>query len=128
MTDRDALTRWVQSYVRAWGSNDPQDIRALFTEDAAYFTEPHAEPWVGHEEIVRQWLDRKDDPGEWTFRWEILATGDGLGFVRGWTSYLGEQPHDYQNLWVIRLAENGKASEYTEWWVRVRATSPPHPE
>jgi hypothetical protein len=52
-----------------------------------------------------------------------------LGFVRGWTTYTQEDPpKEYGNLWVVRLTDDGRASEYTEWWVRVRDTTPPFPE
>jgi ketosteroid isomerase-like protein len=118
----------VESYVKAWDTNDPQDIRALFTPDARYFTEPHAQPWTGHDAIVAEWLGRKDEPGDHTFRWEILAMDGDLGFVRGWTTYIQEDPKEYGNLWVIRLTDDGRASEYTEWWVRVRDASPPFPQ
>jgi nuclear transport factor 2 (NTF2) superfamily protein len=115
--------------VKAWDSNDPDDIRALFTEDASYFTEPHAQPWTGHRQIVREWLDRKDEPQEYTFRWEVLAMDGNLGFVRGWTEYVRyDPPRQYGNLWVIRLAEDGRASEYTEWYVRVRDATPAFPD
>ena len=43
---------WVDGYVRAWGSNDPAAIGALFSDGAAYYTEPHSLPWRGREEIV----------------------------------------------------------------------------
>jgi ketosteroid isomerase-like protein len=132
MTDREALGRWAEAYVKAWGSNDLADIRALFTPDAHYLPEPHAAPWIGQDEIVREWLARKDEPGEYTFRWEILAMDGDLGFIRGWTTYAGEGPTDpmreYGNLWVVRLAPDGRANEYTEWYVRVRPTSPPFPD
>jgi hypothetical protein len=35
---------WIDSYIQAWNSNDPADIRALFTQDAAYHTEPYGPP------------------------------------------------------------------------------------
>ena len=128
MSDRmEGLRRWVDGYVRAWNSNDPDEIAALFTEDASYFTEPHATPWVGREEIVREWLGRKDEPSDHTFRYEPLAVDGDLGFVRGWTTYADDPPKEYGNLWVIRLAPDGRASEFTEWWVRVRAKTPPFP-
>ncbi|MDP9326850.1 MAG: nuclear transport factor 2 family protein [Actinomycetota bacterium] len=123
------MAGWVEGYVKAWSSNDPDDIRALFTEDARYYTEPHAAPWSGQGEIVEQWLDRKDEPEEYTFRWEILAMDGDLGFVRGWTDYVNhEPPRSYGNLWVIRLADDGRATEYTEWYVRIRDATPPFPE
>ena len=118
----------MDAYVRAWESNEPDEIRALFTEDASYFTEPHAEPWRGHDRIVEEWLGRMDEPGDHTFRWEILAMDGDLGFVRGWTKYTDpDPPREYGNLWVVRLAPHGRAREYTEWWVRVRDTTPPFP-
>ena len=128
MTDRDALRRWTEGYVKAWGTNDPSDIRALFTPDARYFPEPHAAPWTGRDEILREWLERKDEPGEYTFRWEILAVDGGMGFVRGWTTYPGPPPKEYGNLWVISLDDDGRAREYVEWYVRVREASPPFPD
>jgi hypothetical protein len=78
---------------------------------------------------VSEWLDRKDDPGDYTFRWEILAMDGDLGFVRGWTDYPKlDPPRRYGNLWVIRLADDGRATEYTEWYVRIRDASAPFPE
>ena len=56
---------------------------------------------------------RKDQPGQWWFRWEVIGVDDDLAFVRGWTDY----PHEgetYHNLWVIRLAAEGRSSEFTE--------------
>ena len=128
MPDREALARWTDAYISAWDSNDPDEIRGLFTEDARYLTEPHARPWTGQDEIVAEWLARKDEPGDHTFRWEILAMDGAMGFVRGWTSYPTQDPPvDYGNLWVIRLEDDGRASEFTEWWVRVKDATPPFP-
>jgi uncharacterized protein (TIGR02246 family) len=76
MSDDEHTARvqaWVDGYLQAWNSNDPDTIGALFTEGAAYFTEPHSRPWRGRAEIVRQWLHRKDDPGETQFRWHPLT-------------------------------------------------------
>jgi uncharacterized protein (TIGR02246 family) len=114
--DRAALERWMERYVKAWGSNDPQDIGALFTDDATYYTAPHREPWRSRQGIVDGWLDRKDEPGQWDFRYEVLAIADNLGFVRGWTTYHTDE-EDYSNLWVIRLDDQGRCSEFIEWWM-----------
>jgi len=113
----DDVEAWVDRYVQAWTTNDPQEIAALFTEDAVYYTAPHREPWSGREAIVREWLAAKDEPGAWEFRYAPLAVAGDLAFVRGWTAYRGES--SYSNLWVIRLAPYGRCSEFTEWWMVV---------
>jgi ketosteroid isomerase-like protein len=114
---REDAAAWVERYVQAWRSNDPDDIRALFTDDARYFTAPEREPWAGAEGIVRGWLDRKDEPGTWSFRYEVLGVDGDLAFVRGWTEQRKEDPPTCTNLWVIRLAPDGRASEFIEWWM-----------
>ena len=110
------VAAWVDGYVRAWETNDPADIGRLFVDDAAYYTAPFREPWRGREAIVAGWLDRKDEPGTWTFRYEVLAIAGDLGFVRGWTRYT-DPPAEYSNLWVIQLTSDGRCSEFTEWWM-----------
>jgi hypothetical protein len=111
------LTAWVDAYVRAWNSNDPQDIGALFADDATYRTEPFAEPWSGRAEIVERWLERKDEPGNSEFVWKPLAAAEDVAIVEGTTRYR-EPPDTYSNLWVIRLDADGRSREFTEWWMK----------
>lgn len=115
---REDVSAWVDRYVTAWRTNDPDDIRGLFIDEARYFTAPHREPWTGGDAIVEGWLSRKDDQGEWSFRSEVLGVDGNVGFVRGWTSYR-DQP-DYSNLWVVTLTPEGRASEFVEWWMEVK--------
>lgn len=46
------VTAWMNGYLRAWDSNTPEDIRALFTDDAEYHTAPFVDPRVGVDAIV----------------------------------------------------------------------------
>lgn len=110
------LTEWVEAYVRAWESNDPEEIAALFTDEALYYTEPHAEPWRGRAEIVERWLERKDEPGQATFTWRPLAQTSDVSILVGTTAYR-EPPRTYSNLWVVRLEPDGRCREFTEWWM-----------
>jgi uncharacterized protein (TIGR02246 family) len=113
--ERKDVEAWVEEYVRAWTTNDPEDIGRLFTDDAAYFTAPFREPWAGRDAIVHGWIDRKDQPGDWTFRSDVMAIAGDVAFVQGQTDY-AEEGKTYSNLWVIRL-RNGRCSEFTEWWM-----------
>jgi len=111
------LRAWVEAYVAAWSSNDPAAIGALFTQDAAYRTEPYSTPWRGRDEIVRRWLDRRDEPGEAEFRCHPVAVDPDVAVIQGETVY-HRPPHTYSNLWVIRLDAEGRCTEFTEWWMR----------
>jgi hypothetical protein len=90
---------------------------ARFTKDAVYFTEPHSPPWRGRDAIVRQWLDRRDEPGQTDFRWRPLALTPEIAVVQGETMY-HTPPHSHSNLWIIRLDAEGRCTEVTEWWMR----------
>lgn len=114
-TDNAVVTRWVEGYERAWKTNAPDDIRALFTEDAEYRTRPHREPWRGHDEIVAKWIEAGDEPEEYTFEWQPVLVSAETAVVRGITDYRDE--NIYHNLWVIQLAPDGRATSFTEWWM-----------
>ena len=107
---------WVRRYIRAWNSNDPGDIGALFGDDARYFTKPHDGPWVGRDEIVAGWLDHKDEPGDTLFDYQILVAAPDIGIVKGRTYYKSAR-RTYSNLWELRLDEDGRCREFVEWWI-----------
>jgi ketosteroid isomerase-like protein len=112
---QDTTNRWMQGYLDAWSSNDPDEIRALFTEDALYFTEPYADPWRGRDGIVEGWLESADEPGSFTFDWTPVSITAEVSIVQGTTRYTDGPT--YSNLWVIRFTDDGLAREFTEWWM-----------
>ena len=73
---------WVAGYVAAWESNDPEQIGALFTDDAVYLTAPDVEPRRGREAIVAGWLEDLDEPGTWSFDWKIVDEHDDFVVVQ----------------------------------------------
>lgn len=126
MTDRAAVGAWMAGYLKAWSSNEPADIEALFTPDAIYRPTPHSEGWRGRDAIVAGWLDRRDKPGTWSFEHTIVAVDADVAVVQGRTIYTAP-PLDYNNLWVLRLAPDGRCREYVEWWVDRNAPDPGEP-
>ncbi|MEJ3405583.1 nuclear transport factor 2 family protein [Rathayibacter sp. YIM 133350] len=111
------INDWMQRYIAAWDSNDPDHIRALFTDDAEYYTLPGRPPKKGVDAIVEWWLEARDEPGDYTFRWEPVALTPSTAVIQGFTDYR-DRP-GYHNLWVIRLEPDGRANSFTEWWVEV---------
>jgi ketosteroid isomerase-like protein len=108
------LRRWIDAYVAAWESNDPEAIAALFSVDAVYRVEPW-ETWTGREEIVAGWIAHADKPGDADFGWWHLARDGDLWIVEARTEY-HKLRRDYANLWLVELDEEGRARGFSEWW------------
>ncbi|QEO13692.1 nuclear transport factor 2 family protein [Agromyces intestinalis] len=106
---------WVAGYIRAWETNDPADIAALFSDDAEYLTAPDATPRRGRDAIVAGWLEDRDESGTWAFDWKILHETLELALIQGRTEYPADR--DYLNLWIIRFGDDGRAREFTEWYM-----------
>ena len=116
MVTESHVRGWVDAYIKAWDTNQPDDITSLFTPDARYFTEPHAQPWEGHEGIVRGWLEHRDAPGQTSFEYRVIVSSQDLAIVKGEAVYKSPRKV-YSNLWEIRFASDGKAREFVEWWM-----------
>ena len=118
---RTDFESWLDGYRQAWRTDDPEQIRALFTEGATYAPSPFSEPWRGREAIVAKWIERGDAQGKWQFESELLAVDGETAVVCGLTTYPAhdEEPEEvYSNVWVIRLAPAGRARSFAEWWVQ----------
>jgi ketosteroid isomerase-like protein len=112
----DTLSSWIDGYLRAWETNDPNDIRALFTGDAEYRDRPYSRPWIGHEAIVEGWLEARDEPGDATFDWKAVVSTPELGVAEATTVY-PRSGDTFSNLWLVRFAPDGRATSFTEWWM-----------
>jgi uncharacterized protein (TIGR02246 family) len=120
--DRSDIERWLGAYLRAWRTDDPGDIAALFTEDATYAPRPFGKAWQGRDAIVANWIELGDSKNAWQFESEIVAVDGDTGVVRGLTTYPAhdnESEEVYSNVWVVKLAPDGRASSFAEWWVEL---------
>lgn len=116
MEASDRLEAWMDRYVAAWDTNEPERIAALFTSEAVYDPQTADGPWHGVEEIVGGWIEIDDTPGNWEFEWRPLVEREDLAVVTGRTRYI-DPPASYRNLFVIRFAEDGRCRDFTEWWI-----------
>jgi len=121
--DRQALQDWLDRYVDAWKSYDPQQIGDLFSENATYRYHPQDEPVTGRDAIVASWLDEKDEPGTYDAKYEPLAIDGDVHVAQGWSRYFDAQgkPRDeYCNVYVCRFDGDGRCTEFTEYWIQNR--------
>jgi ketosteroid isomerase-like protein len=115
--DLSAFSAWLDAYFHAWVSNDPDDVTALFTEDATYQVGPFAEPWRGRDEIVGRWVEggTLSDP---VFEWEPLVLQDEVGVARWNVRWAGDAGDNQQDgVLVLRFAADGRCAEHREWYV-----------
>ena len=62
------------------------------------------------------WQDIDDKPNNWDFEWMPLVETEDIAVVTGRTRYLSP-PATYRNLFVIRFDEDGRCTDFTEWWI-----------
>lgn len=119
--DRAAIESWLSAYRHAWETDDPDDVAALFTEDATYSPWPFSKSWEGRDTIVAKWIERGDSKNPWRFESEVLAVDGDTSVIKGLTTYPAhdEEAEDaYSNIWVVQLAPDGRARSFAEWWVQ----------
>ncbi len=114
--ERDTLTAWIESYIHAWRSNDPQAIVSLFTESATYAYEPWETPLLGRDAIVGDWLREPDHSDSWEAEYHPMMIEGDRAIITGVTRYADGKT--YSNLFVVDLAEDGRCRAFTEWYMR----------
>jgi ketosteroid isomerase-like protein len=127
---RADVQAWLDRYVAAWTSYDPDAIRALFAEDAEYRYHPWDEPTRGREAILRGWLEpsgaasTRDAPGTWEAHYEPYAVEGQRAVTIGETVYRAEPggtiDRRYANAWLLEFDDAGRCRSFTEYYVRHR--------
>jgi ketosteroid isomerase-like protein len=128
--ERETAQDWLDRYIDAWMSYDPDAISGLFSEDVAYRYHPNDEPIVGRAAVVASWLGQdasgdastRDAPGTYEAEYSPVAV-DGNTVVATGTSRYREVPGGpvvriYENCFIIRFDEAGRCREFTEYYVR----------
>jgi ketosteroid isomerase-like protein len=118
--DTQAVAAWLDGYSQAWGTYDPDQIGALFSEDAVYYYDPFSEPVRGRAAIVADWLKDRDEAGTYEGRYRpVLVAGDEA-VARGYSRYIdtnGSVRDEYDNLFLLRFDADGRCAEYREWYM-----------
>ena len=107
----ESVTAWVDGYLKAWTSNDREDIAALFTDDAEYHEGPFDTEWIGREEIIEGWRSRWNwQQGGWTFEWAISEFRDAAAVITGVGHYV--ELGDFDNLWTVTFDALGRCTRF----------------
>ena len=125
---RDGFASWLDRYVAAWRSGDPDDIGDLFSEDVTYSQTGGQTVVEGRAAVVKDWLEASYEPElSWEAAYEPLAIEDQVYVGVGSTRYLREDGsrEDFSNIFVCRFDQDGRCTELREWWMR--APSPVSP-
>lgn len=110
--------RFLDGYLKAWSSNDPDTIRDLFAADATYRGGPQDLPTTdGADAIVAMWLNERDEPGTWSYEGAAEVETASAAVIRGVTTYTGgPKTGVYDNVWLVRFDDEGRALEFQDWW------------
>jgi hypothetical protein len=111
----DDVQRWLDRYVQAWRTYQPESIAALFTENATYAYQPWAEPLRGRKAIVADWLDDPDSPGSWQASYRPLLVDGEQAVITGETRY--EDGKVFSNMFVVNFDGSGRCHRFVEWYM-----------
>ena len=113
--DRDALIRWVDAYERAWRAPGVEALDALFTEDATYSTAPFQNPFAGLPAIREMWEAGREPGEEFVMSSEVVAVEGDVGVIRLRVHYTAPEDQVFWDLWIVRLAADGRCAAFEEW-------------
>ena len=116
VTDRVMILRWLAGYEAAWRAAGTEGLADLFTLDASYLKSPYEQPVSGLGAIKRMWEEEREGPDEvFTLVTGIIAVDGPVAVVRAEVSYGDPPRQEYRDLWVIRLAGDGRCTWFEEW-------------
>jgi hypothetical protein len=128
--ERGDVARWLRDYIEAWKSYDRDAIVALFADEASYQYHPWDEPIIGSQVIADSWLGEgtyadeegwdKDDPGSYDAAYVPYAVEGDRAVAIGSSTYTnpdGSIRTIYENCFLIRFGEDGRCTEFTEFFM-----------
>jgi len=114
--DRAAVEQWVALYERLWRTPGVDRLAELFSPEAVYRPSPWAEPLEGLAAIAGFWDAERDSSGEeFTLSSDVVAVDGETAVVRVSVRYGDPATSRWRDLWVVRLAPDGRCSSYEEW-------------
>jgi ketosteroid isomerase-like protein len=125
MIDQGTVADWLNAYVEAWKSYDPQAIGNLFAADATYSYNPFdEEPVRGRDAIVANWTEHQDAPGSYDAHYEPIAVDGNIAVANGRSRYFEADGKTlrkvFDNIFVLRFDDQGQCVDFREWYMQLR--------
>ncbi len=125
--DRQGFQNWLDGYVEAWKTYDPDKIAALFADDVVYKYHPADvgdDILEGRAAVVANWLENKDPEGTVDADYEPLAIDGDTYVAHGHSDYFdgpgGPLRDQYFNVYVCKFNDRGECTIFTEYWIQNR--------
>ena len=113
------VSEWLSAYQDAWQSYDPSTIGSLFSENVSYRYHPYDEPVRGRAAVVASWLEDRDAEGTYEGAYTPLVVTGDKAIATGTSTYRdGDETRIYDNCFILRFDDDGRCSEFTEWYMR----------
>ena len=125
MIDHGTVTEWLNAYVEAWKSYDPEAIGNLFAAGATYSYSPFdEEPIRGRDAIVANWIEYQDAPGTYDAHYEPIAVDGNIAVANGRSRYFEADGKTlrrvFDNIFVLSFDDQGQCVEFREWYMQQR--------
>jgi hypothetical protein len=121
MVTYEAFKSWLDAYGRAWETQDPRAVAALFTEEATYQETPFVGPLRGRSAIAAYWSHATGSHTNVHFGYEVLTLDENNGIAHWWCSFLrppGTAPLKLDGIFVLQFEGSGRCKSLREWWHR----------
>jgi hypothetical protein len=113
---RDAVTRWIEGYERAWRSPGTSALAELFAPEATYRTAPFERPHIGLAGISELWEAEREGPDEvFAMSSELVAVDGAAAVVRVEVIYGEPISRRYRDIWIMSFDDAGLCTAFEEW-------------
>ena len=128
--DHPTAQDWLDRYIAAWETYDPDEIAGLFSEDVRYRFYPYAGWVVGRDAVVASWLAEetnpqgatRDEPGTYEATYTPVAVEGDVVVATGVSTYTatpgGPVTEVFDNCFVMRFDDQGRCSEFIEYYTK----------
>jgi hypothetical protein len=120
--DHADVQQWLDRYIQAWMTYDPQTISDLFSEKAVYKYSPYEKGLIGRDAILADWLKNPDPVGSFKAQYHPVLVEGNTTIANGRSTYFKADgktiEREFDNIFLIQFDDQGRCLEFTEWFMQ----------